>query len=272
MSTEQAEKKVTYDIDKLFKDKAEIVKAKGIKVLFWGSAGTGKTYTALTFPGPIHFIDTDGGVALNLKYTGTKEVKIAEIIESAPNDLTDDKGKDVEDKYSYEALVSLEKFDAITKQLESIEGGTVVVDTITDIWSWIGTWLKVNTAAQVSKSGNEYLSRFAWGDANNRYDWIMKRLKKLNCNLVLIARSKDVYDGQGNITGKSKADAQKHSEYYVDMFVEFRKAVDPKTGKLTTNRQSFITKCRGFDLINPMIENCTYDKIQTKLEEVHGDV
>ena len=270
MSTEQKlpERKVNYNIDELFKDASEIRSSIGIRCLFWGGTGVGKTYTALTFPGPICVIDTDGGVALNLKYVKDKKVTVVESYETITAPPVTQSGEELEEPFDVDPLINLEKFDAITKKIveeKKFEGGTIVVDTITDIWSWIGTWLKHKTATQTSKSGNEYMSRFAWGDANNRYDWIMKRLKSLNCNLVLIARSKPIYDSSGNVTAKKQADAQKKTEYYMDFFIEMRKI--SKEGKI--ERSAVIEKSRGVDIIDPIVKDLSYAKLKELIDKTH---
>lgn len=267
------EKKVNYDIDSMFKRKEDVIATKKIKTLLWGPPGSGKTYTSLTFPGPIYFIDTDDGVALNLKYVDTKkEVNVVEIVEFSKGGKTNDTGQEIDSKLDEHALMSLEKFEEVINLLSNkeIDTGTIVIDTITDVWAWIGTWLKINTEKTVSKSGSEYMSRFAWGDANNRYDWMMKELKKIKCNLIIIARVKDVYDGTGNITAQKKPDAQKKTESYVDVVVELKRIpIKGPDGKMTSTRKAYISKSRGADPVDPTIVDITYDKLKKLLDEVH---
>ena len=273
MSSEVIEKKINYDIDSMFKSKKDVITTKKIKCLLWGSPGSGKTYSALTFPGPIYFIDTDDGVALNLKYVpDDKDVEIVDIVELSTGGVTTDSGKAIDNRLDEHALMSLEKFElAVTKLTAmNLTEGTIVIDTITDVWAWIGTWLKLNTEKLMSKGGNEYMSRFAWGDANNRYDWMMKELKKIKCNLVIIGRVKDVYDGSGNITAQKKPDAQKKTESYVDVVIELKRLPTKQAdGKMKSIRKSYISKSRGADPIDPTIIDLTYDKLKTLLDEVH---
>ncbi len=263
-------KKVNYNIDELFTDSETINKTKGIKCLLWGSSGVGKTFAAMTFPQPLYVIDTDGGIANNLKYFKEKKIKIAECYETITEAPTTAAGDSIVEPFNVDPVSSLEKFDTITKALslsKDIEGGTIIVDTITDIWSWIGTWLNYKTTKQTSKTGGEYMSRFAWGDANNRYDWIMKRLKKINCNLVMIARSKAVYDPSGNITSENKADAQKKTEYYMDYFIEMKKKFKEVDGKMVAERVALISKSRGLELSNPMVSDFNYNKLKELQEK-----
>lgn len=269
---ETPEKKVTYDIDSLFKDSKEIISSQRLHCLFWGGPGVGKTYAGLTFPSPIYVIDTDGGTALNLKYFKDKKIVVIEAYEAVTNPATTAGGSTLDAPFDVDPLINLEKFDAITKRLSEmpeVKGGTIIIDTITDIWSWIGTWLSHKTAKQVSKGGSEYMSRFAWGDANNRYDWIMKRLKQLDANLVLIARSKAVYDSTGNITSENKADAQKNTASYVDFFVELKKTFNKTNEGMKTERVAVITKSRGMDITDPLVKDFSYQKLRSLIDQTH---
>ena len=246
--------KINYNIDDYFKNANDLQKTKGLHVLLWGGSGVGKTYCSMTFPGPIYMIDTDGGIVSNLKYFD-KDIKVFECSEA---NTEQPKGKDTIEPFDVDPLVSIEKFDTVTKVLADLNPtGTVVIDTITDIWGWISTWLNHKTEKQTSKSGSEYMSRFAWGDANNRYDWIMKRLKGLQTNVVLLARAKTVFDSTGNVTAEQKPDAQKRTEYYMDYCIQMSKTISG--GDLT--RIANVTKSRGADLKNPRITDLSYDKI-----------
>jgi len=269
--SEPVEKKVTYSIDELFKDASTIADNKGIQCMLWGASGVGKTYAALTFPDPIYVIDTDGGVTSNLRYFKDKKIKLFECFEAVTDAPVNAKGEEMDEPFDVDPLISLEKFDMVTKSLikGDITSGTVVIDTITDIWSWIGTWLNHKSQKLTAKSGTEYMSRFAWGDANNRYDWIMKRLKQLNCNLVLLARSKAIYDDKGNLTAGSKPDAQKRTEYYMDYFIELKKKYSTNAGLTKFERTATITKSRGLDLTDPIMKDFNYTKLNELIQKSH---
>ena len=260
----ESTKKINYDIDKLFIKAEELEKVKGLRCELWGKSGVGKTFAALSFPKPIYYIDTDGGVTLNMKYYKGKDVKILECYETLDTVSGDDN-----QPFDVDPIKSLEKFDYATKALADNEGltGTVVIDTITDIWSWIGTWLNRKTEKSVSSKGTEYMSRFAWGDANNRYDWLMKRLKKMNTNLVVVSRAKSVYDSNGNITAQEQADAQKRTDYYMDFVINMKQRFEKVNGKTSSKRVGVVNKSRGLNLSDPIIEDFSYDKLKKLIDE-----
>lgn len=264
---EKPKKKVNYNIDEIFTDIKDVEKDKGLRVLLWGASGVGKTHAALSFPGPIYVIDTDGGIVQNYKYYKDKDIKVVECYDTMPDEVSED---DSIDPFNIDPIYSLEKFDTVTQALAMKKvSGTIIVDTISDIWKWIGTWLDRYSEKSVSaKSGKEYLNRFAWGNANNKYDWIMKRFKETNANIVLIAREKSEYDKEGDMTGNVKFEAQKHSDYHVDYDVHLVKNLID--GKWV--REAYIGKSRGADIVEPKIQNFNYDSLMKLLEKYGGDI
>ena len=122
-----------------------IVKKSGIKVLVWGPPETGKTHFALTAPEPIHVIDTEFGTypLLCKEPFKNKDIRVFEAaqlnVESAEID----------------PVKSIEAVEEAISFLKDINEGTVVIDSVTDIWQWLGAWLEV-TASVRTASGRPY--------------------------------------------------------------------------------------------------------------------
>lgn len=269
MSTTEVKKSVDYDIDELFKKADEIDTTNRLTCVFWGPPGVGKSYAAMTFPGPMVIIDTDGGIRLNLKYfKDKKDIRIMDCNVPFANQPKDNRGNILDDPFSVDPLASLEKLEFAIHNVANFKPKTIIIDTITDVWSWIGTWLKYKSEVRTTKIGTDTINRFLWGDANNRYDWMVKMLKGLNCNVILIARSKDVYSG-GESTNQQTMDAQKKTASHVDIVAEFKQEFSTVNSKVTRKRVAKITKSRGANITNPIIEDLDYDKLITLLDESH---
>jgi len=120
-----------YDIDTLFENAhAHQEKNPYISCIFWGPPESGKTYTGLSFPGPIHYVDLDGGLDLNLKYYKDKDIQRIRCIS-----LDDDKENLADPKdydgFKVDPINTLRNFDVACTVLQQKKGGTVVVDTMT---------------------------------------------------------------------------------------------------------------------------------------------
>jgi len=218
---------------------------------------TPRTHFALTFPEPLYVVDTEFGVAplLQKEPFKNKDIRVFEAC------VLDTKTVEVDPIQSIEAL---EK--ALTA-LRTLQKGTVVIDSVSDVWSWMQAWLEV-VASKKTASGQPY--RFEYGKANMRYRKLILRLLAQPINVVLTAKTTEKYDSQGNPTGLYVPRAQKDTAHMVDVVLYARKEFDPvaKRWKYVSTLQ----KCRfqrGFEV---EIEDVTYDKLVKLLREQLGVV
>ena len=262
------EKKINYNIDEMFIDAHDYKDINVLVTMLWGGADSGKTYVALKWPGKIIYLDTDGGIKANTKYI--PKDKIVQIIELVT--FSNDETKSLQENQDLSPLLSLEKTEYVIHKLHSLNlqpNDTIVIDTITDLWSWIGAWIKATTEMSISKTGSEYMSRLAWGAANVKYKFLIDELKSIGCNIVLIATVKELYDAKGKPLGITSFDGQKKADHHVDLVIEMSRMLDGKTGKYTGDYKSTITKSRGYKLVNSVIINMTHEKLLTCLKNVH---
>ena len=140
---------------------AEAVKHTGIKTLVWGPPGVGKSYFALSCPEPIRVISTEGGISQLYKQFEGKDIQVMECSEPYTEPL-EIQGKKDTDPFSVDPVVSLEKIDAATMALKDVKDGTIVVDSISDIWEWMGIWLKAKAKMHQAASGSDYMMRTDW--------------------------------------------------------------------------------------------------------------
>lgn len=268
--TSQTQEAVT--ADSLFIPAKQALKKRGAKVFVWGSYGVGKTFFSLSFPEPIDVISTEDGVSLVAleKAYENKNIRIMECTRPfAEAPISKKTGKADEGPGATDPLESLKTIEQAVIALKGKKEGTIVVDSISDIWSWMGTWLEYN-ADKYTKSGQ--MMRTEWGKANARYTWIIRKLLSLPVNVVFTSRSANVYDGSGQMTDREKFKAQQETPYHADIIIHLTKNpvpnIDP-TGKVTgtkMQRTGIIEKCRGADL-NLSIQDPTFDKLKEALKD-----
>jgi len=262
----------------LFVSSKDAQSLTGFKILYWGEFGTGKTFDACTFPGPIHIISTEFGTAPIVAQTGREDIFRLECTDPFTEKPVKANGDIDDEPFATDPVDSLNRVEEATEWLfqayksGELKGGTVIVDSISDIWAWLANWLDYIAKKQASKSsGKEYMMRTEWQKANAKYKWILMRLLALPCNMVLTARSSAVYDGTGNVTSVTKPKAQGETSYYVDVVAHLSneinsEVVDGKlTGKTTSKRQCVIEKCRLGDINNLVLESGTYEALKAGL-------
>jgi hypothetical protein len=265
----------------LFVSSKEAQSLTGIKILYWGEFGTGKTYDACTFPGPIHILSTEFGCAPIVSQTGREDIFRLECTDPFTEKPKRANGEEDDEPFATDPVESLNKVEEATEWLYQaykngdIKGGTVIIDSISDIWAWLANWLDYIAKKQQSKSsGKEYMMRTEWQKANAKYKWILMRLLALPCNLVMTARSSPVYDGQGNVTASSKPKAQGETSYYVDVVAHLTNEVvndvgqDGKVSGSKIVRACTIEKCRLGDVPGDLhMKDGTYESLKEALSD-----
>jgi len=234
-----------------FKKLKDAKQNRGIKILSYGNFSTGKTHFALTGTTPIFVIDTENGASpLADKFP---EANILQIANS-------DK-ENVEEK---DEVKNFENFINAVEYLTSLpdeQVGTIIIDSISDIWEWAQAYGKV----KVFKLGIEdrLKQQWDWGTINKLYLKPLQKLINKNCNLIITARESESYDGPGKPTGRYEPKCQKKTPYWVDLVLHHKI-------KFINNKISFqakIEKCRqNGELIGKIIDEPTLDKIKEMLK------
>jgi len=263
---------VAETVENLFVPAKKAIQRTGVKLFVWGGYGVGKTFLALSFPPPVRVISTEFGVAQLLHHFPDKDIGIMECTEpytEAP--IKARTGKADDQPLPFDPTVSLRKVEKASLALKNMEGGTIVLDSGTDLWSWLGQWIELTAEKQYSKTGG--MMRTEWSKANARYRTILMRLLSRPTHFVMTGRSQQVYDGQGNQTAMEKFAAQKETPYFADIIVHLskkpRQNVDVSTGKVTGSvlqRIGIIEKCRFGDTNNMAVTDPTYDSLKESLK------
>jgi len=202
-------------VRKAFKCSVELEVMAGFKIALWGLHKTGKSHFAGTAPLPIYVIDTEGAWHLN-RTAFPKEVQqqifVSEVLYQA-----DKEGNKVNVIAAMDAM--FEALDALTdliKETPDDKVGTIVIDSMTDLWDWLGIWKDV---ADLPGPGG----RLQWGHANKRYTEFINMLLHSRWNVVATFKAEGMVDKTGADLGMDKAKWQKKTPYWFDCIAELRR-------------------------------------------------
>jgi hypothetical protein len=228
---------------------------KGMKILLYGPAGTGKTEFASTFPNP-HFIDLDNGM---LTVAG-KDITYVTISQKKTTDplFLDNVDKRYHDKCAYQKAVKMIEYWAnkLTKD------DTLIID------SW--TFMNEFVMKFVLKLANQGTPRIQdWGAAQGLLIGILDQINDLECNVIIIAHTQFVKDENSGFVswlpdtiGKL---ATKMSVFFDEVYLmsaERGKGADKdKVVYVTTTVPTRSTTAKTRLKLPNRIENCTYSKL-----------
>ena len=148
----------------VFKTLAESKKDRGIKILSYGNFSTGKTHFALSSERPVYIIDTENGASpLADKFPDAQILNICNI--------------DKDDINEKDEVTNFESFQDTIDYLVKLpdkEVGTIIIDSISDIWDWAQAYAKI----KVFKIPVEQrlAQQWDWGVINKLY---LKQILKL---------------------------------------------------------------------------------------------
>lgn len=229
-----------------------------INVGVYGKPKTGKTHLGMSAPGPVYFIDTESGTNPLERKFEDKEIYINSI-------------NVAEEDYSKDNVKSWEMFKAaVTMAVESEdEIETVVVDSTTDIWSFVQNFCKVDIWGL---SPDEKLDQqWDWGEINQRYTNLIQKLMKADFNLVLTARAREEYQGAGNPTGIYSPKWQKNTSHWLDVVVFNEKEIqDDGSRKISSTVKDSRFELEGSDdsLMGSSYELMEWEDLEDAVNEV----
>lgn len=233
---------------KLLKD---TVSTRGIKILSYGNFSTGKTHFALSSDKPVYIIDTENGASpLADKFPDANVINICNL-----------EGDDVDEK---DEVKNFENFQEAVNQLVKMkdeEIGTIIVDSMSDIWSWCQAYAK--TKVFKIPIEDRFKQQFDWGVPNSLIRKNVLKLINKNCNVIFTAREGEIYDGPGQPSGRFKPETQKKIPFYVDVVLHH----EIKFMNKQLLFQVKVEKCRQKgELIGKIIENPTLSKIKESMK------
>ena len=256
----------TADPTDLFKNIDEVEEGEGLKCLVYGKPETGKTYFGLSFPPPLYVISTEFGVKKLRHHFPDKDIKLMECNVPFAEKPTDRKGNIIDTPFNTDPETSLKKIEAASFALEKIKGGTVIIDSGSDIWSWLSLYLgNIGERSVSKKTGEEFIRGTEWAKINEAYRILINRFNSLPCHLVICCREKQ--DLEGNVGIKASKDV----EHFVDISIHLEKlprAIPGQEGKYTYVRNATIQKCRYQSLNNLQVQDITFEKLKTGITDL----
>jgi len=207
---------------------SQAAEKRGLKIGIWGGYSSGKTHFALTAPEPIYIIDTElGSVPLKDMFPN-KEIYVIDVL-----------GKD--EVESFENVVNaIEKLEKIEKI------GTLVIDSISDIWSWAQVYCKVKVWKKAPE--DRLNQQWDWGVINSHYNRIFRELIRKNCNVIATARESEVYISAGQPSGRYEPKWQKETGFLMDFVLNSR--FEMPNYKITIDKCRGIPKFEGKSFVN----------------------
>jgi len=239
-----------------FTEVKEVLELSGLKVVAWGDYGTGKTYLGLSAPEPVYVVDTEFGAAkVAAVHFKNKDIRIfeAKVID--------------EDTGEADFLKSLEAVENAVTALKDVKEGTIVVDSISDIYTWLNAWVMRTATRKVAASGREYIERLACSARNEKYYLMIMRLLTSPCHVVLTAKEVPVYGERGQELGWKGPRWMAQTPYWCDCVIHIRKVeLNPSDLRF----YGVIEKLRHKRLVNAKIENVTFDKLCKEIYKQTG--
>lgn len=211
--------------------------APKVKALVYGASGVGKTYLALTSPGPIAVIDTEGGTAFYANRVGPKGLSRFDVLPTKTF-------AQVEQAIAY--------LRANPRDYE-----TLVIDPVTVLYETLQDAAQ-DRRAEVRRNAEADLEMLDWQRIKRAYKRLMTDLVNLPMHVVVTARETDLTEERVTTGGRKervkighKPDAEKSTPYYFDTTIRLVPAAK--------GREAVIEKDRtGTHALNARLVNANF--------------
>lgn len=236
-----------------FKSLSEVQEDRGLKILSYGDFSSGKTHFALTGKGPVYIIDTENGASpLAKKFPDAKVLNIS----SMNLDGVEEEQSEVEN------YIKLQQAVNYLVELPDNEIGTIVIDSLTDVWTWCQAYAKIK---KFKLSLDDRLKQqFDWGIINAMYNRIIMKLINKKCNVVFTARQNEIYSGPGQPTGQYNPACQKKTPFFVDIVLYHTCRF--VSGKFVFNAKISKMRQKG-SMIGKTITEPSFEKLNKLIKE-----
>jgi hypothetical protein len=227
-----------------------------LKIGAHGQEKTGKTRFILSAPPPVYIIKTEEGVDPLVRLYPDKEIYTMSCY--TPDEV---------EMFQVEATKSLGNMDNAVKILRGMIAkdptsiGTVAVDSVTDVWKWVQSWMK-SEILKLDKTAR-VRQQWDWQYANDKYQNIIMQIVAMPCNVILTGQDKQLYSGPGQPSEEYTPRWQGQTGYWVDIIMGMKKLPD-KAGKIHYYGEVEDSRHMN-DKLEPIaglsIENPTFDKV-----------
>ncbi len=234
-----------------FKKLSDAKQNRGLKILSYGNFSTGKTHFALSSTAPVFILDTENGaIPLADKFPDANVINIC-----------NQDGTDVDEKDDVRNFEELQSAVDYLVGLPDDQIGTIVIDSVTDLWSWAQAYAKTKVFKIPIES--RFKQQWDWAVPTKLYLKQILKLINKNANIIFCAREGQEYDGPGQPSDRYKPKCQKNMPYWVDMVLYH----ESKFMNKQINFQAKIEKCRQKgEIVGKVIQDPTLEKIMELLK------
>lgn len=227
-----------------------------LKVMIWGESGSGKSRFALSSPNPL-VIDLEGSTRLYASEFDFWKVEVDKANEKSNNPAT----------------LTMNVLDEITKG-EYKDRKTLIIDPVTDLLDAIES----SCATQYEKNIGKKIDTLNAVQKTKWYAYrrdmarkVLNNLKDIPMNLILVARSKNVWDqkdGKLQPIGQTY-DALEIVEYLMDIVIQLEKSENGTTAIVKKSRLGNLPKILEVQNFDSILKALTQSKenIATKVEK-----
>lgn len=249
-------------VDELFPPSTELGRVPGCKLGVFAEAGVGKTHLAASAKKPIYFIDTENSarmIAKNFPEEEQKQIRILEVLKFIKTKGSKEK---VDYGESLEAVMSaINLLEETIKETPVGEEGTIVVDSASDVWTWLTQWLYEQKDLKYTASG--FLMQTEYAKRNRRWADFLTTLRACNWHVVLTFKSVAKYDEKGAKTADTDGVWHASTKYMWNNVGELKSdgkggnifiLIKTRDGKLPNPEEDVVVNPSWIDIIN-MLEN-----------------
>lgn len=257
--------------DEMFTEVDE--KREGHIWLLSGGQGTGKTYTTLSsFPEPVFVIDTELRADITANELPDRDIRVFQPGEISFEDVDPD--NPLED--AIDVTRSLDNINnAVVKLVQGykegeIDGGTVVLDSATDLWSWCQEWGKQRLMQEndVNEANFRLENQFDWGMIKNKHARILNGVctlaRKYDAEVVFTAREKEI---SAYATDSNSSEHYIKCENRVPFVAEVQARMTKEVRKGQTRHVAQFEKLGANNQPSGELVDPTYDEMIAALEE-----
>lgn len=250
---------------------------KGIDVLVFGDTNSGKTFFSMTCTEPVFVIDTEKRADKMRKYHYPgKDVRIFDPVVVKENYVDD------EDAIDYPSSIdNVSNFlVALNSKIQKgeITKGTLVVDSLTDIWTWVQAWGK-DRLAKKGRLDKDLLipkNQFDWGLPIGKLSRLMtlfKHVTNKGIHFVGTARETNTpeYIEDKQVVARLPTD---RIRVYKDVPFVFSSIINTKMQRVKTPtgfQTRYVAEVIKLDTLEykkEAIENLNFEKLKTLISEL----